>query len=280
MASQSGLTPRAAALKRLPVPPEQTLAVLDGLPGMIGFWDRDLRNILANRAYLEYFGIAPEAMTGMHIKDVLGAGVFEANYPYIQRVLAGEEQLFDRTLIDRRGRVRHTQASYVPCWDEGKVVGFVVLVTDVTERVVAEERLKSSADQYRALARSIPGGFVLLFDTELRFVVAEGAELATFGYTTGDLEGRTIDECLPEALAAQLRPRYRAALGGETVSWERSIRDRTFALSAAPVSDDAGHAFAGMLSLVTSPNSDALMRPTPRFIRSPESSHSTNRPTR
>jgi diguanylate cyclase len=40
-------------------------AILSGIPGMIGYWDRDLRNRLANGAYVEFFGVGPDEMQGI-----------------------------------------------------------------------------------------------------------------------------------------------------------------------------------------------------------------------
>ncbi|SDO88515.1 PAS domain S-box-containing protein/diguanylate cyclase (GGDEF) domain-containing protein [Nakamurella panacisegetis] len=226
---------------------EAALAVLDGLPGLVALWDRDLRNVLANRAYQDYFGYAPEAMPGLHIREVLGEKLFQANRSYMELALQGEEQLFDRTLVDQQGRTRHTQASYVPHIVDGKVEGFFVLVTDMTDRVEAEQTLRRSAKQYRALAASIPGGFVLLFDSQLRFQIAEGSELASFGYRPQDLEGKTVSEAFDPGLAADLEPRYRRALGGELTVWTQRVRDRVFSLRAAPVADADGTVFAGMV---------------------------------
>ncbi len=46
--------------------------LFDGLPALIGYWDRDLRNVVANEAYVEWFGISPGQMRGMHIRDIVG----------------------------------------------------------------------------------------------------------------------------------------------------------------------------------------------------------------
>ena len=35
-------------------------ALFDRLPAMIAYWDRDLRNVVANHAYIEWFGFTPE----------------------------------------------------------------------------------------------------------------------------------------------------------------------------------------------------------------------------
>jgi diguanylate cyclase (GGDEF)-like protein/PAS domain S-box-containing protein len=226
---------------------EQVRSVLDGLPGMVGFWDRELRNVLANRAYVEYFGYTPERMRGIHIRELLGEELFAANVPFMAKALAGQEQLFDRTLTDQQGRQRHMQASYVPHRVGTRVDGFFVLVTDVTERVEAERNLQRSSEMYRALASNIPSGFVLLFDADLRFLIADGPELKTFGFTPASLEGHTLHDAFPAQLATELEPRYRAALAGHKVEWERQVQDRIFSLTAGPVSTEASESFAAMV---------------------------------
>ncbi len=229
--------PSTAALAAA-VPPETVLAVLNGIPGMVGYWDRTLRNHLANAAYLRFFGWTPEAMVGVHIREVLGETLFRANLPYMQQALDGREVMFDRTLTDAEGRTHHTQASYLPDRRDGVVHGFFVLVTDISDRVLAEQGLEKSLDTWRALARSLPRGFVLVLDTDLRFVVADGAELGTYGFAREELEGRTLEETFPPDLVELLEPRYRAALAGESISWERTFGHRTFAMSAGPVLTD------------------------------------------
>ncbi len=130
-------------------------AILDGLPAMIGYWDTDLRNRLANRAYVEYFGVEPTAIRGMHIREVLGEELFARNFPFMERALAGEEQLFDRTIIDTSGRARHTQASYIPDVVDGTVQGFFVLVTDITARREAEIALALADKELRRSNRDL-----------------------------------------------------------------------------------------------------------------------------
>ena len=95
--------------------------LIDHLPALIGYWDRELRNVVANDAYFEYFGLAPAEVHGRHISEVLGESIYVLDLPYIEGALAGVEQLFDRTLIDRHGATRHTQASYIPDKVDGQV---------------------------------------------------------------------------------------------------------------------------------------------------------------
>jgi len=242
--------------RRAPLPqvPAQLQAVLNGIPAMVGYWDAGLRNRLANDAYRDWFGVTPDELHGIHIRELLSEAVFEANYPYITKVLNGEPQLFKRTLTDAAGATRYTEVSYMPDLRDGDaegsgVQGFFVMVTDITERVLAERRQQRDTERYRALARSVPGVFVLLFDSELRYLIAEGQELESFGYRSEELEGHRIHDVLRGNLANELEPRYRAALAGQEVSWHRQIGPRTYRLKAGPVYSDAD-ATAGMVVAV------------------------------
>lgn len=49
---------------------------IDSLPALVGYWDRERRNVIANAAYLEYFGMTPGQIRGRHIREVLGEAVY------------------------------------------------------------------------------------------------------------------------------------------------------------------------------------------------------------
>jgi len=122
-------------------------AVADAVPGMIGYWDAQLRCRFANRAYLEWFGRTPEAMQGLHIRELMGEALFELNRAHIDGALAGRPQHFQRSLTKADGSTGHTLASYIPDVVDGKVLGFNVVVSDVTEVKQAELRLERLNEQ-------------------------------------------------------------------------------------------------------------------------------------
>ena len=117
--------------------------LFDHLPALIGYWDRDLRNVVANEAYVDWFGVHPEEMRGRHLREIVGEQVYAQNEPHVLRALAGEgQQQFVRTLVADDGSTQYSQVTYTPDEVDGEVVGLFVLVADVTERVEAERALE------------------------------------------------------------------------------------------------------------------------------------------
>ena len=117
------------------------LWVLDKLPALVALYDRDQRNVMANRAYLDWFALEPAALRGRHLRDVLGEDAYAVSRPHVEKVLAGTGQRFVNTVVTPAGEARHLQAAYVPHVLDGAVAGFFAQITDVTAQVEAERDL-------------------------------------------------------------------------------------------------------------------------------------------
>lgn len=123
--------------------------VANALPGLVAYWDKDLRCRFANKAYQEWFGKMPEVTLGLQFNDLLETQLFEANSPHIRAALAGISQEFEQTLIKANGSVGHTLVRYIPDENAAKEVdGFYVLVSDVTSIKSAQTELKLAASVF------------------------------------------------------------------------------------------------------------------------------------
>lgn len=116
--------------------------VVDHVTSMLAYWDRGLRCRFANRAYLTWFGVAPERLIGMTIQELLGPELFALNEPHIRAALRGEEQLFERIVPGPGGTRRHGLAHYIPDVADGEVRGFLVQVTDLSQLKETEQALQ------------------------------------------------------------------------------------------------------------------------------------------
>lgn len=197
-------------------------AILDNLPALIAYWDRDLRNRLANTAYVEYFAMTPEDILGRHISEVLGADLYVQNLPHLQRALAGERQEFDREIPTPSGP-RYTQALYLPDVHDGEVRGIFVLVTDITARRHAEVALARAEARFRTLFEAAPSA-TLMTDAAGTVISANRAASRLFGYDVADLEGmRGADLLHPDDAAASAESRDRL-LAGEITHYSEERR--------------------------------------------------------
>jgi PAS domain S-box-containing protein len=162
--------------------------MLNALPAMVGYWDSDLRNRMANNAYIEYFGKSPREIRGIHIEDVLGPELYEKNRRYIEGALSGEPQLFHREIPIPSGEVRYTQASYIPDTVDGEVRGFFVLVTDITEQRRIEEEVEQSRARLAEAERVARLGSWEWDIPNKRLTCSEGL-FAIYGIRAEDFDG-------------------------------------------------------------------------------------------
>ena len=102
-------------------------------------------------------------------------------------------------------------------------------------------------DFYRLLVQNLPKMALIVFDTHLRYVLAEGAYLETAGYSSSDLLGKTLEEVLPPSRYAALLPHYQAALSGAMVVFEGTSAHTFYRSRISPVRGDQGEVIAGMI---------------------------------
>ena len=121
--------------------------ILDGVPGLVGYWDKLLCNRFANHAYGEWFGMTPNEIRGKHISELLGKSLFELNRQHIEAALRGERQCFLRDLPvpGHPGQHRVSETHYLPDFDGHEIKGFLVLVLDVTDAKRAEQTARAAS---------------------------------------------------------------------------------------------------------------------------------------
>ena len=121
--------------------------LLERVPSMLAYWDRDLLCRYANAAYARWFGVDPERLVGTSLSALLGPTLFAKNEPYIRGALRGEKQVFERVVPGPDGVGRHSLATYIPDTVDGRTIGFIAYVTEVSPLKDTEERLRSEIAQ-------------------------------------------------------------------------------------------------------------------------------------
>ncbi len=162
-------------------------SMLNAIPNMIGYWDKDLHFGFANNAYLEWHGKHPETLIGTPVRDLMGEQLFELNEPYIRRALAGEPQHFQRSLNKADGKVGYILANYIPDINtQGEVSGIFIQASDVTELKEAQAQLELAASVFENTAEGIA-----VTDVHGVFVSVNPAFTEITGFTAAEAIGQT-----------------------------------------------------------------------------------------
>lgn len=209
---------RARAARALAASEKNLRLITDSVPALIAFVDADQRYRFVNREYEEWF-VRPRAeFEGRHLREVIGEAAYERLRPFVERGLAGERFEFEAFSSYPTGD-RHIHASFVPRIDDGRVTGYLSLITDVSDRVRAQEELRESEARLRSVTDAARVGLVMV-DEEHRYRFANRAYAEVLGLPSADIVGLRIAEVLAPVYEQQIRPRLEQAFTGERVSYE------------------------------------------------------------
>lgn len=170
--------------------------ILDSLPSMVSYWDRDLHNRFANRATELWFGISPEQLRGMPAATLLGPRDYAWVQPYLERALNGEAQCFERRLTDALGQSHHVHVTYTPDVDHGQVRGILAQLIDMTERKRMEDELFEEKERIRLTLQSI-GDAVVCTDAQGRLTYLNPVAERMTGWPKDEAVGQDADTVVP-----------------------------------------------------------------------------------
>ncbi|WP_445572020.1 PAS domain S-box protein [Pseudomonas sp. E102] len=131
--------------------------IINAMPVLIGYVDREERFRLNNSAYLNWYGLTPQELYGKTIREVIGDEAYAARAEQIAGALAGNPCSFTVESPHRDGRPRHALINYLPRRGaDGSVNGFYIFVIDETERKKTEEALRHLNEtlEERVIART------------------------------------------------------------------------------------------------------------------------------
>ncbi len=189
----------------------------------------------------------PDEIIGQTIADLLPPGhtVIHRYLSTIQRCLTtGEPQTLTYTLDQTLGGRAHFETRVVRL-NRREVV---CVVRNITDQHEAEMEIHNRELMYRTLARNLPRTAVMLYDQDLRVLIAEGEALTEFGYSREMMEGNRLPEIYP-AIFERHGEDYRRALKGENIYREIEVPEKQnhYTVTYLPCRNDEDKIFAGMV---------------------------------
>jgi PAS domain S-box-containing protein len=135
---------------------DQLQLIIDSLPVLISYVDRECRYRFMNKSYEEWFGQGRGELLGLHLSEVLGIERFEVIRPRIEATLRGAVMQHETVALHKDGSTRPVAVTYVPDRrEDGRIDGFFALVEDVSERKQKESANALLSDIALALNESL-----------------------------------------------------------------------------------------------------------------------------
>jgi diguanylate cyclase (GGDEF)-like protein/PAS domain S-box-containing protein len=140
-------------------------ALLDHLPAAVSYMDSEGRFLMVNEATLRQSGYPRERFEGRLFSEIHPQGAAERLNDNLE-VIRSETPKLGRIecMKNRHGEERWLQVDKIPKRDaHGRVVGVVIITVDVTQRKLAEDRLRALTAEREMLLNRIPA-FVIYKD--------------------------------------------------------------------------------------------------------------------
>ncbi|WP_165244836.1 PAS domain-containing sensor histidine kinase [Paludisphaera soli] len=188
----------------------------------------DRRIDYANDAFCELVGYSREELIGMPIMDLTDPSSRDASARSHEAILAAGSRA---TVVKR---YRHKDGSRVPVEllidlardDDGRVVGFFAFITEISQRIQAEEALVESERRVRAIFDGIHDA-VFVHDPGGKILDANPAASRLLGYSLGELVGMDVGRIDDADFAQGFRDRLDLVLKDGQLTCEASYRTKS-----------------------------------------------------
>lgn len=129
--------------------------LLDHLPVFIAYWDENQHNRFSNDYNGTWFGIPAKSMLGHKLEEVMGDVAAQQLLPFLRSPINNDVRTHEMVLHRRNHQLRYVQVIIVSRNLSNKENGFLMLITDMTERKLAEMALNDEKERLRITLNSI-----------------------------------------------------------------------------------------------------------------------------
>jgi PAS domain S-box-containing protein len=164
----------------------QYRAIFNASADALTLWDSQYRRVDVNQAYERIYGWTRDEVVGCGYEHpVFSAEYVRQRRELIRRALAGEACSAELEAVHRNGQRIQTEVHVIPFLQRGER-HVLAISRDITERKRAEDALRDSEAQYRAIFNASADALVLR-DADFRIVEVNPAYTTLSGYSRDEL---------------------------------------------------------------------------------------------
>ncbi|MEW6358148.1 MAG: PAS domain S-box protein [Planctomycetota bacterium] len=221
---------------------EKYRSLVEHTPDIMMVTDTDGAILFMNRAVP---GFTVDEAVGRKVFDYIRPEHHSAVRDCIARVLrTGQPDQYEIVGRGPHGADACYSTRVAPLQQVGKVVGLTMIARDITDQKRAEDALRRSEEEYRAVVEGA-SQIIARIDRNGVFLFMNQVAARTFGVSANDLIGKTLWDLLPKRAAdRQMADIAQVFETGQPLSWQRrSIlqgQERWFESTLQPLNGDDG----------------------------------------
>jgi PAS domain S-box-containing protein len=243
---------------------EQYRSIFEAAADSLQLLDAEHRVVDVNPAYERMYGRRRQEVLGRTLGELVQEPQREERRALVERALAGEAAELQTRGVRADGTAFDLEVRVIPFLHRGQrhVLG---IARDITERLLTEQALRSSEEQYRAIFNASVDG-MMLKDAQHRIVDVNAAFLAMHGYRREEMLGRRLSEFIPEELQARCDVLLPGIIAGKPCRIEARSRRRDGAtfeveISGVPMQyDGKAHALIVMRDTTDAKRAEQALR--------------------
>gem|GEM_PF-1328254 len=167
-----------------------------------------------NDKFLRLGGMSKEELMGKHFKDLnlISLKDLPKIMAHFASIIAGKNKLSTVTIQNKKGEWKYLEVSSSIISHDGKKIGVLNIIHDVTSRKQAEENLQQSEEKYRLVVENAMEMILVAQDDVLKFV--NQSTLNLLGYTQEELLSKPFMEFIHPDDRQKVLENYTARLKG------------------------------------------------------------------
>ena len=199
------ITERKIAEKVMQESEAKYRSVVENIHESLIIEDNDGKLIYANNEFTKIFGFTPDECNNLSLKDYTAPEsydeIVERHNLRLQGIPVAEEFIYKGKRKD--GTELWIEARVSSIIENGKIIGTQSLERDITERKLAEEKLKKSDERYRSLIEQASDA-IMISDFNGNFIDVNESLCKMFDYSKAELQRMNIADLID---AEQLKER-------------------------------------------------------------------------
>jgi PAS domain S-box-containing protein len=185
------ITDQRQAEEALKISEKKYRNLVENMNDLIYTVDRDGKVTFVSPSVESLIQYGASEVMGRHLGEFIHQGDLPLLAENFQRVLSGHGAANEYRILTKTGDVRWIRTSSQPVYAGDRVIGAQGVVSDITERKEAEEKLRHSEERYRSLLEHAPIG-IYYNDFQGKFIYGNKKAEDIIGYKSEELLGKSF----------------------------------------------------------------------------------------